>query len=169
MAKQGIGKKIRFGLDQYAGAIKELKAAEENEWLILISLIDGTDGHNLYKGDITKGAYKIPAGAVVSLPAIRFGPMVATTVIASKGKHAFALATAIDSVHLAEQPIAVNYLEDRLLLAELIGKNPLMGWVDKKEPSTPSFVEVHSLPTVAPITKSKTTPRMTIGKGGAGG
>jgi hypothetical protein len=169
LAKQAVAKKLRFGIDQYAGAINELREHETDSWLVLISRIDGTDGFNVYQGDPKSKPYKIPAGKIISSPATSFGPMVATTIIASKGAYAFALATAIDSVYSAELPVVVNSQEDRDILDELTGAHSLLAWVDKKQPNSngeSSFVDIHCLPTVAPITKTKTTPRLTIGKEG---
>lgn len=168
-AKQGVSKKIRFGIDSYSGMLKELKDNDKDDWIILISRIDGVDGFNLFKGDISANPYKIPAGQIVSLPTVTYGPMVATTIVASKGNYAFSLATAIDSVFSPELPVVVSSQEDRDIINELTGKRSLLSWVDRKQPNPgdeSSFVDIHCLPTLAPITKTKTTPRMTIGKQG---
>jgi hypothetical protein len=163
IAKQGIGKKIRFGLDHYSDVTKALRQGED-DWQILISVIDGTDGINIYSGEYDKKPYKIPAGEIVSWPKVTFGPMVATTIIVSKGGHTFSLATAIDSVYQTRLPIVVSCQEDRDILSELTGTRPLLEWIDEKQPGSVSFVDMHCLPVISPISGVTTTPRMTVGK-----
>lgn len=169
-AKQGISKKIRFGINEYQAVTKEIRESDEIEWLILISLIDGFDGQNLIKESSSGAAFKIPAGEIVSLPLTTFGPMVATTIIARKGSTIFSLASAIDSVYENELPVVVSSNEDRVIITELIVGRSLLDWIDNKQQQVNSeltFVDVHCLPTSSPITKHKTNPRFTIGRQGA--
>jgi hypothetical protein len=169
-AKQGISKKIRFGINQYQAVTKEIRENDAIEWLILVSLIDGFDGQNIVKESSPGSAFKIPAGEVVSLPLSTFGPMVATTIIAKKGSTVFSLASAIDSVYENDLPVVISCNEDRAIITELIVGRSLLDWIDNKQSqanSEPTFVDVHCLPTSSPITKRKTTPRFTIGRQGA--
>lgn len=166
IAKQGIGRKLRFGVTNYTDVSKELKGVK-SDWLILISQIDGYDGYHLYKKGTGSTPYKIPAGKIVSYPSTSFGPMVATTVVAaSKKGYVFPLATAIDSIYKPSVPVVVNADEDRVILDELLeGDKPLLKWIDNKyDDKEVSFVDVHSLPTTSPITKTRTSPRFTIGR-----
>ena len=162
LAKNGAGGKIRFGINSFREIEKELADADDGDFRILISIVDGFDLHTIFTTGKQDKKFAISAGTVIANTNTSEGPFVATTIYSKKGKAVFPVKTSVAACLTMELPIPINSAEIRDLVDALITHDGLFEWIKDKSPGSKPQLIIPVKAQLSPISNTRISPALIV-------